>query len=120
MGEASNPGPPKYRARRRVVDSDNDVLTSLEHELTLIDPFVTKWIQWIVAPSVRCVGCVRTGPLRSPAARARPPSWPAKVLGPPRLSLQGVMLRFLREKKFCNVRTWAGMWQPGFAGLPNS
>ena len=27
MGEASNPGLPKYRARRRVVDSDDDVLT---------------------------------------------------------------------------------------------
>ena len=38
VGEASNPGSPKYRARRRVVDSDDDVLTSLEHELTLIDP----------------------------------------------------------------------------------
>ena len=38
VGEASNPGPPKYRARRRVVDSDDDVLTSLEHELIVIDP----------------------------------------------------------------------------------
>ena len=38
MGEASHPGPPKYRARRRLVDSDDDVLTSLEHELTVIDP----------------------------------------------------------------------------------
>ena len=37
MGEASKPGPPKYR-RRRVVDSDDDVLASLEHELTCIDP----------------------------------------------------------------------------------
>ena len=38
VGEASNPGPPKYWAKRRVVDSDDDVLTSLEHELTSIDP----------------------------------------------------------------------------------
>ena len=35
VGEASNPGPTQVQgARRRVVDSDDDVLTSLEHELT--------------------------------------------------------------------------------------
>ena len=83
VGEASNPGPPKYRARRRVVDSDDDVLTSLEHELTLIDPFVTKWIQWFVAPSVRCVGCVRTGPLRSPQPELDRPRGQSRCLSHP-------------------------------------
>ena len=38
VGETSNPGHLKYWTRRRVVDSDDDVLTSLEHELTLMDP----------------------------------------------------------------------------------
>ena len=37
VGEASHPGPPQVQDEKRVVDSGDDVLTSLEHELTVID-----------------------------------------------------------------------------------
>ena len=37
VGEASNPGPPQTRNRQRVMEVAEDILASLEHDLTLID-----------------------------------------------------------------------------------
>ena len=52
MGRASNPDRPKLRMRRRVVDSDGDVLVNGEHEFVLMDRPFSSFHQSVVTVDV--------------------------------------------------------------------